>query len=119
MNGDEGIVYMYKYGVDGFELVVTLLQSLTADAVETLDLSNFGNSLSIFDAPEVGAPETQFAATLAVGTPSEQGAVFMYSASDSLNAQWVMQYVILTPDDSVTRFGQTVSLYSNTLVGHV
>lgn len=121
MNDTEGIVHMYTYGFEGSTLVVTLVQNISASAVETMDLSNFGNSVSLFDAPEIGTLDTAFAATLAVGAPSNQGSqnrgvVFVYSAPDSLNAQWAFQAMILPPDSSITCFGQTVSLYSNTLV---
>lgn len=115
----EGVVYMYRYEISDYEVNATLVQRLVGPN-ENFDLSNFGASVSLFDVFEIGAPEASVSATVAVGAPPEAdsvgGVVFVYYAANASNPQWDLQDTILPPIAAITRFGQTVSLYTNALV---
>jgi hypothetical protein len=110
-----GAVYLYSFTSQS----ETNFEYLLKSRVSPSGLSSgalFGSSVSLYEGSEVSIGNPS--ATVAIGAPGDSsnvGSVYIYYAPDALNPVWSSQST-LVPTDAVTAFGQSVSLYTDTVV---
>jgi hypothetical protein len=108
-----GAVYVYTFSssLGDFEFSIRLPPSqLSAGSL-------FGQAVSVYQGTEVFIPGATEAGTVAIGAPGvngNQGAVYLYVTNDVTVASWSLQSNV-TVTDASTRFGGSVSLYTDAL----
>ncbi len=114
-SSDIGAVYLYSFTSQSETNFEYMLKSRVSPSGLTSG-AMFGSSVSLYEGSEVSIGNPS--ATVAIGAPgvsSGVGSVYIYYAPDALSPVWSSQGV-LVPSESVTSFGQSVSLYTDTVV---